>query len=93
MPAAHAEVLLSNEAAAAPLALSTPWRLVGDTSLDAATDSTESRRAYRGVQAVAPRNRGILAGCRIRIAGSTRSPTAQYQARATRRTFPFWVVA
>lgn len=93
MPAAHAELLLSNGAAAAPLALSTPWRLVGDTNLDAATDNTESRRAYRCVQAVEPLNRGILAGCRSRITDSTRSPAAQRQARATRRAFLSWAVA
>lgn len=96
-------MLLSTSAAPAPLTLSTDWRSVVDAYLDAATDSAESRRAYRralyrafahcGVQTVAGLTGAILAGYRTSITGSTLSPASQSQALAALRSFLVWAGA
>jgi len=100
MPAAHAELLLSNKAAPAPLALSTSWHVVVETHLDAATDSAESRRAYRralhrafehfAVQAVAELTGAMLATYRASITSSRLAPASQSQALAALRSFLSW---
>jgi integrase/recombinase XerD len=103
MTSASAAVVLSTSAARAPLTLSTDWCTVASAYLDTATDSPESRRAYRRalqrafthcrVQTVAQLTGAMLAAYRANITSSKLSPASQSQALAALRSFLAWAGA
>jgi site-specific recombinase XerD len=84
----------------APLALTTPWRVVVDAYLNATTDSPHTRRAYQrhlhaafiwlGVATVAELHGAQLAAYRAHVVGGRLSPASQSQALAALRAFLHW---